>query len=109
MIFSYFTLKYLTTAVLNIFRIKTNEYSISIKVCLAAPRAAPVDLTGNLPLIETYSHLHSFFKQIVRKNIQSWHNLVRRSEYYQRHKVVRDWQKTRPNFRELAASQIALG
>ena len=45
MILSHFTSKYLTTVVYNIFRIKNNEYTM--KVCLAAP----VNLTGNLPLL----------------------------------------------------------
>ena len=45
MIFLHFSSKYLTTMVLDVFRIKTNENSFSMKVC----SAAPVNLTGNLP------------------------------------------------------------
>ena len=47
MIFSHFSLRYLTTAVVNIFRIKTNEYFFSMNVCLAVP----VNSTRNLPLL----------------------------------------------------------
>ena len=71
MIFSHFSLKYLNTAAVNIFRIKTNEYSISIKVCLAAP----VDLTGNLPLSETNSHTIHIFIVSSNRFLEQIYNL----------------------------------